>query len=756
MALVEATPVPVVAAATPPPVVKSRPVKKPAPAKPSGPSPEDVARIQARAGAVRLIESTRPLFVRRDFAGARQVLEKWLAEHPEQAQRTLVEHQVARMRGAEAAILAIVSQPAAVIGVKVPVGNTNVTISGVSHGRLTSRVQGQFGAVESPIEWASLTDPALTTVLWHLDTSQKAGRTPAFLLGVGKTGEAQALAAKADTLPNREELAESIVEFIQVTREAALLATLDGVDSLVDRGDLPNAHEQLRQCLASYSDHEFITILYAPRIAAWQARIASAPAPAPVKTAAAPAASDAYPGVPAFHLTIGLAVGDPDRQRLDAAAQWAARTGNWDRFFADLRTNLISAANTGAAMQRPLNIDRLVSMPTPALAVEEARFIRAVGPGALTAFCSNDDSREFVKWLFAPPQILASFNDTVEAPDKAGSALAQWRNIWLDDPGSRETQANLAIACAVVFDRPIRINPEVFGHADDSQSAARTSTTDVQPVPRFHFYRDAAKQGTLKVALSEMAPWELTWVVDAPVPDSELLWAQKSVHFTRHDWGKAYGHIRYRMDRATQGVNPYSAYTLAQIEKEGGICGDQAYFAAMTAKANGIPAMVIGGEGDRGAHAWFGYEGGHNEWNLNTGRYADNYAAGTTRDPQTRRPIKEHELRQLTDPIRRTEAYQRSEHCSAFARLLNDTDQRDLVADANELALRLAPTNYDAWVAHLENLATNKAPTQQWLRESARMRTAFAKYADIVQEINKREADYLADEWRCGRGAQTS
>jgi hypothetical protein len=38
------------------------------------------------------------------------------------------------------------------------------------------------------------------------------------------------------------------------------------------------------------------------------------------------------------------------------------------------------------------------------------------------------------------------------------------------------------------------------------------------------------------------------WVVDAPVPESELVWAQKNVNFSRRDWGKAYGHIRYRMD----------------------------------------------------------------------------------------------------------------------------------------------------------------------------------------------------------------
>lgn len=230
------------------------------------------------------------------------------------------------------------------------------------------------------------------------------------------------------------------------------------------------------------------------------------------------------------------------------------------------------------------------------------------------------------------------------------------------------------------------------------------------------------------------------WAVDAPVPENELTWVQKDVNFSRREWGKAYGHIRYRMDRATQGVNPYKAYTFAEIEKEGGICGDQAYFAAMTAKANGIPAMVIGGEGDRGGHAWFGYGIARNDWNLNTGRYADNYAAGTTRDPQTGRTIKEHELRQLTDPARRTANYEKSEKLP----LLNDSGKRDLATIAYDGALKAAPKNYDAWVAKLDNLAAAKVPADHWLRDSARMRTTFREFSDMVQEIDKREVAYVA------------
>lgn len=62
--------------------------------------------------------------------------------------------------------------------------------------------------------------------------------------------------------------------------------------------------------------------------------------------------------------------------------------------------------------------------------------------------------------------------------------------------------------------------------------------------------------------------------------------------------------IRYRMDRAALGKDPYTNYTFQEILDEGGICMDQAYFAVNTAKCNGIPSAYVTGDGNRGPHAW--------------------------------------------------------------------------------------------------------------------------------------------------------
>ena len=737
VAQVTATPGP----ATPAPVVRETPAPPPAPATAPVVDPAaERARVQARIEAVRAIELTRPQMARRDFSGAAQALESWLAAHPGHAQRAVVERQVARMRTAEKAVPALLARPAALVGAQIPVGNAVWTVSGAAGGRLLCQVPAQFGTVERPVEISALSEAALVQLMQRADATGQTLLAPGYLLGLGKNAEAAA--ALRGIAPEVEALRAEVAEAVAVARDGALLAELDGVESLLARQEPGSAQARLAECEKTYAGHEFLTIAYAAKIGAWRTQIARAPAPAsPVVSA--PAAGDSYPGLPVFNLSTAVAVGDPDRQQLLRAAQWAAASGNWERHFTQLKTALATAAGTGPWQQRPQNLDRLIGLGTPALATEQARFIRAVGPAALSTFGKVDRSRDFLNWLLVRPAVLAAFNDTIAPQDQAADALAAWRTIWFDDEAGRETFANLAIACALVFDQPVRISANVYGFGPTTESSGGPAK-EVSALSRYRFYRDSAKKGALKVPLAEMTAWELVWVVDAPVPESELVWAQQHANFSRREWGKAYGHIRYRMDRATQGVNPYKAYTFAEIEKEGGICGDQAYFAAMTAKANGIPAMVIGGEGDRGGHAWIGFEVARGEWKLDVGRYGDNYAAGTTRDPQTGRTIKEHELRQLTEPARRTAGYAKSEKLLALATLLADAGQRDLATLATDTALALAPKNFAAWTTKLDRLAAAKVPTADWLRESARMRTVFREYSDLVQAIDKREADYLA------------
>ncbi|MGV3532054.1 MAG: hypothetical protein ACO1QR_06760, partial [Chthoniobacteraceae bacterium] len=294
----------------------------------------------------------------------------------------------------------------------------------------------------------------------------------------------------------------------------------------------------------------------------------------------------------------------------------------------------------------------------------------------------------------------------------------------------------------------------------DSYESSSAEGTEISALERYRFFRDCAKKNSLRVPLAEMQPHELVYVVDSPVPNEELAWAQKHVNLSRRNWGQAYGMIRYRMDKAAGGRQIYKRYTLAQIEDEGGICGDQAYFAAHSAKANGIPAMVIGGEGDRGGHAWFGYQISRNEWNLEAGRFtSDNYAAGTSEDPQTRRTIKEHELKQFATPERRTAGWADTDRYLQLSDLFARNQESDLARTSLDQALRVTPKHLAAWNRKLDKMIAEKISSEAWQREIARMRTVFQKYPDIISEISERETAYLVsngDAKLALKGAQRS
>jgi len=144
--------------------------------------------------------------------------------------------------------------------------------------------------------------------------------------------------------------------------------------------------------------------------------------------------------------------------------------------------------------------------------------------------------------------------------------------------------------------------------------------------------------------------------------------------------------INYRMDFVTGAKPPkappgkkaykplaesFTRGTLEEILEVGGICMDQSHFGTTAARAYGIPAASVGGDGNRGGHAWFAYLMPNHQWNMGngfrpfneprnlpgTGRYADGYANGHTRDPQTGRGIGEFEVQLTGDPKRRMKSH---------------------------------------------------------------------------------------------------
>ena len=181
-----------------------------------------------------------------------------------------------------------------------------------------------------------------------------------------------------------------------------------------------------------------------------------------------------------------------------------------------------------------------------------------------------------------------------------GGILRKWAEFWMKTSAMpRSRYSSLALACAM-------LNPRIASSPSKLRASSSTniSTTPLTLEQVFEYFMEMDEARELLTDISKLSPSELLFVVDVRLPRSEMDWARKKVRLTRKGWGGAYSMIRYRMDRAALGKDPYTNYTFQEILDEGGICMDQAYFAVNTAKCNGIPSAYVTGDGNRGPHAW--------------------------------------------------------------------------------------------------------------------------------------------------------
>lgn len=180
--------------------------------------------------------------------------------------------------------------------------------------------------------------------------------------------------------------------------------------------------------------------------------------------------------------------------------------------------------------------------------------------------------------------------------------LAIWKGLWAQtSPKDRAKYTNLALACSLL--------PPRF---EQSAGRVRQPKTPLLTVPHIYDYfrkMDAARK--LLTDVQAMSVSNFLYVVNVRLPRSKFDWVMKNMNYERENWGAYYGSIRYRMDRADQGKDPYTTYEFVEIRKEGGVCRDQGYFAATTAKCKGIPSVYITGDGDRGGHAWIAHSRRH-------------------------------------------------------------------------------------------------------------------------------------------------
>lgn len=346
--------------------------------------------------------------------------------------------------------------------------------------------------------------------------------------------------------------------------------------------------------------------------------------------------------------------------------------------------------STGRAL--PTAADKLADARVPAEILQALLpddYTPQSGPVALRA------KQDFLLKLAGDQEFLREFFRILTPDDFPPVALARLEQLHSAHPHRWPLYRSLMLAFALVYDQR---KPDFWPHR-------QVRPADVMPMDeplteRFAYYAKLNDAGRLDYDLRSMSAAELKFVVDAPVPRSELEWAAKNVKVRRDQFDKAFSTVNYDQRRAERGIFvwPHGRYLLPNIEVWGGICVDQAYFACIAGKARGIPTIFFAGQGTDGGHAWFGFWRGNAKWELDGGRYLNqNYTVGQALDPQTWLPITDHELLYLSGRASRSPGQDAALTDLVMAGIFARTGDNAARLAAAESALQNAPALAAAW-----------------------------------------------------------
>ncbi len=386
-------------------------------------------------------------------------------------------------------------------------------------------------------------------------------------------------------------------------------------------------------------------------------------------------------------------------------------------------------------------------MPSRVLLSQKIKILAVFADGAtcIKQLAPKNSSRpitirdDVLKWLFNSNQRMRLLAETLSNDDNMQEVIHIIETLYDTDPSGRDAFFNLIMAIAVVWDQPRpRIHHQIGPYMLQYQPELHK---------RYKFFKNLYMSNIGKSLYRELDIQSLCFVVDTPVPISELEWARDNVKGSRSNWNKKYSQIVYDHKRLDRGIYiwPHGKYSLANIEKLGGICVDQAYYAAITARAHGIPALYFSGPGRRGGHAWFSYKKGKNNWALDCGRYLyDKYATGNSINPQTNRKMTDHDVDYTCDHSLRSNVYQTANCYARIANILMDHGEYAAARSCTKEARRLSKKYELPWDIEIET----------WLREGNKNKAiitleakakAFSKYPDISTAARKKEAKLLTE-----------
>ncbi len=423
----------------------------------------------------------------------------------------------------------------------------------------------------------------------------------------------------------------------------------------------------------------------------------------------------------------------------------AIDSGRWDLLRAQMRRAMELAVKQVALRTGVDRFNALRAEPLFMRALSVDGFLRLASDGFLKKLTDSSPEHEFYQWLLHNhPTALEEFLLALTGNEDMERSLATWASLWMTEPANelREKYRGLALACALVF--------QGSAYADEPNKAGE----------RYRLFRDNAEKGRLTGKIHRMPATDLVWVVDVPVPDSEIEWALENMHLPQRGWGAAYSMIEYLMERAVgakpddpanptardkrlaKEANPYEAYTFEEILKHGGICQDQAYFSAYTAKCHGIPAAILTGDGDNGPHAWILWMPDEDTWQEAGGM---GYATGTTRNPQTGQTMHQSTLTLTTDERTGQDRLEKTRMFLRFMDLFQALGQRQIAGEALDLAMRNTPKHPLPWqrtIAFNEDPAS-KTTLKDWEAMADTLRRRFKERPDFMEMAEQIEDKHI-------------
>jgi len=307
--------------------------------------------------------------------------------------------------------------------------------------------------------------------------------------------------------------------------------------------------------------------------------------------------------------------------------------------------------------------------------------------------------------------MLRAIGDTPSAE----KAVAKLHDLYTADAKRVAAWPNLAVAFATSADRYDRFTPA------GSRTSLRAS---------FAFYTSNRR---FAYDLQRL-PYELSrYLTDTRLSLEERQWA-RDTYAQAANPARSYFDVKYDRDYSRRGKAKKISghpYTLWNLRQYGGVCRDQAYFAAHVCKALGIPATIVSGRSRGGVgHAWVARlvltDGGRSaRWDAGTARYRSHlYYTGLVTDPAAGRDMLDSEL--ILTGYAALQPLQEKEEADAalyVARYLHDNRKADWAA--NVALLKVAAADYNTRA----RAGDDKAADLSWARIDTKTK------ARIVEEF---------------------